>query len=251
MSKLSGALRRLRGGSAPSTPAGSRPAAEAWKDAQDGEVTFWRKYFETKGEKFPGSYETRFDHDLPLQPAIAELIAVPEGGTARLLDVGAGPLTFLGRKDPRWTLELTAVDALGAEYTALIEEFGLNPPVPVIACETERLSEKLPAGSFDLVTARNTLDHSYDPVAAIRQMLACAKPGAALLLIHRRDEGVREGYRGLHQWNFQYEGGTLIVWRPDTRTDVGEALAGAATVERCWQDGPWEHVVIRKAAAPA
>ncbi len=229
-------------------PAGEvRPPEAAWQAAIDGEVEFWRRYFETKGARYPGSYETRLNPTLELQPEIGELIQAPPGATVQLLDVGAGPLTFLGRTDPRWTITITAVDALGTQYGQLIDEFGITPPVRTQACESEQLSALLPADTFDLVAARNTLDHSYDPVRAIGEMVRCAKPGAPLLLIHHRDTAEDEDYHGMHQWNFKAGDGTLVVWRPGVTTDVGAELAGRATVERSWQDGAWEHVVIRKA----
>ena len=154
-----------------------------------------------------------------------------------MLDVGAGPLTFLGRTHERWTLDITAVDALGTQYSQLLDEAGITPPVRTRACESEKLTRLLPRNSFDLVAARNTLDHSYDPVLAITEMLACAKPGAPLLLIHHPNEAEREKYHGMHQWNFEVADGTLVVWRPGQRTDVGARLAGVATVERSWLDG--------------
>jgi SAM-dependent methyltransferase len=238
---------RARLGRTPSGSGADRPAEAAWRDAIDGEVGFWRTYLETKGARYPGSYETRFDPELPLQDWISDLVDAPAGATVRILDVGAGPLTFVGRRRPGWDVEITAVDALGRQYGELLDELGLEPPVRTQACETERLSELLAADSFDLVTARNTLDHSYDPIRAIGEMLHCAKPGAATLLVHHRNEGEDEDYHGMHQWNFEAGDGTLVVWRPGVRTDVLAALAGRATLERTWVEGTWEHVVLRKA----
>lgn len=240
-------VRSVRPSRAPARSAAELSPEVAWQSAIDGEVSFWRIYFETEGARYPGSYETRLNPQLALQPEIADLLDAPEGATVSLLDVGAGPLTFLGRTDPRWTIELTAVDALGNQYQALIDEFGITPPVRTQACESEKLSTLLPADTYDLVAARNTLDHSYDPVLAITEMLRCAKPGAPLLLIHHRNTAEDEDYHGMHQWNFEAVDGTLVVWRPGARTDVGAELAGRATVERSWLDGAWEHVVIRKA----
>jgi SAM-dependent methyltransferase len=238
---------RLRRGPVPATP---DPTAgtpqEAWRAAIDGEVAFWRVYFETKGERYPGSYAERTDPDLPLDPDIAALIDAPHGATVRLLDVGAGPLTFLGRTHPGWTIEITAVDALGEQYAALIDEFGVTPPVTTRACESEKLTTLLPRDAFDLVAARNTLDHSYDPVLAISEMARCAKPGAPLLLIHHRNTAEDEQYHGMHQWNFEATDTTLVVWRPGTRTDVVDALDGLVEFDRRRVDGAWEHVVLRR-----
>ena len=52
----------------------------------------------------------------------------------------------------------------------------------------------------------------------------------------------------MHQWNFEAVDGTLVVWRPGTRTDVGAALRGQARwSSAAGSDGAWEHVIIRKA----
>ena len=225
----------------------ARPPKEAWQASIAGEVQFWENWLATRGEKYPGSYERAFNADLELPSEIADLLVAPDGATITLLDVGAGPLTFLGRTHPRWTLEITAVDALGAEYSELLDRAGLVPPVRTQTCESEKLTSRFPPDSFDLVAARNTLDHSYDPVLAISEMLACAKPGAPILLVHHEKTAENERYHGMHQWNFEVSDGTLIVWRPGQRTDVGEALGSQATFERSWVDGTWEHIVFRKA----
>jgi SAM-dependent methyltransferase len=245
------AIRSRLSGTKPPQSGADQPPEVAWQAAIDGEVGFWRNWLNTKGARFPGSYDRAFDADLPLQTPIADLLDAPEGSTVKLLDVGAGPLTFLGRKHPTLTLDITAVDALGRQYGELLDEAGVTPPVRTQPCESEKLSTVLPADSFDLVAARNTLDHSYDPVRAIDEMLACAKPGAPLVLVHHPNEAVREGYRGMHQWNFEVVNGEFMIWRPGTRTNVGETLAPRATVEKTWAEETWEYIVIRKAVSEA
>ena len=241
-------LRALRARTAaPPVNWAERPPEDAWQASIDGEVRFWRNWLATKGAQYPGSYDRALDVGLELQPAIAELIVAPAGATVKLLDVGAGPLTFLGRTHPTWKLELTAVDALGTQYSELLDDAGLVPPVRTQTGESERLSEQFAPNSFDLVAARNTLDHSYDPVRAISEMVACAKPGSPIVLVHHSNTAEKEKYHGMHQWNFELVDTTLNVWRPGQRTDVGEALGERASFERSWMDGTWEHIVFRKA----
>jgi SAM-dependent methyltransferase len=221
---------------------------DAWQAAVDGEVAFWREFLTTKGARYPGSYDERLDPRTPLQPEIEALIDAAPGSQVRLLDVGAGPLTFLGKTSARFDLEITAVDALGEQYGALLDELHVTPPVRTEACETERLSERLAPNSFDLVAARNTLDHSYDPVRAIREMALCAKPDARLLLVHHPNTAESEEYRGMHQWNFQVRDEDLVVWRPGTESPVCETLGGTLRFERAYAVDAWEHVLLRKAA---
>ena len=241
-------LRALRARTAaPPVNWAERPPEDAWQASIDGEVRFWKNWLATKGAQYPGSYDRALDAGLELQPAIAELIVAPAGATVKLLDVGAGPLTFLGRTHPTWKLELTAVDALGSQYSELLDDAGLVPPVRTQTGESERLSEQFAPNSFDLVAARNTLDHSYDPVRAISEMVACAKPGSPIVLVHHSNTAEKEKYHGMHQWNFELVDTTLNVWRPGQRTDVGAALGERASFERSWMDGTWEHIVFRKA----
>ena len=67
-----------------------------------------------------------------LRERIRALIAAPEGVTVRVLDVGAGPLTALGKVWPGRTLELTAVDPLADEYNAILDYLAKNYPAEEI-----------------------------------------------------------------------------------------------------------------------
>lgn len=223
----------------------------AWNAAVAGEVAFWRNWLETNGGRWPERYAERFDPTLPLQPEIEGLIRVPDGERVRILDAGAGPLTFVGRTSERWPIEITAVDALGDAYRDLLDEMGAVAPVPTQQCETERLTTLLEPESFDVVTARNTLDHSVDPVLAITEMLACTRPGGALLLVHHRNTAVDEKYRGMHQWNFEGSLDELVVWRPGQRIDVMDVIGDRAAIESVWLDGTWENIAIRRSPSPA
>ena len=242
-------VRALRSRARVTTPIdwSERPPKEAWQASIDGEVRFWEDWLATKGGRWPGDYETRLDPDLPLQPELADLIQADPGTTVRLLDVGAGPLTFLGRTSDRWTLEISAVDALGEQYDTILAAAGIVAPLRTQTCESERLTNLFSADAFDLVAARNTLDHSYDPIRAIEEMVTVARPGAALVLVHHRNTAEDEKYHGMHQWNFEVANHTLTVWRPGQRSDVSAALGGTARFETSWIDGTWEHVVFRKA----
>src|SRR5205823_466706 len=120
--------------------------------------------------------------------------SAPRGGMVSLADVGAGPLTWLGKSWPGRTVKIAAVDPLAEHYNRLLGEFGITPPIRTERAEAERLLTALPADHFDLVHARNTLVHSYDPLTAIGQMVAVVKPGGYVVLQHRANEGQGAGY---------------------------------------------------------
>jgi hypothetical protein len=102
--------------------------------------------------------------------------------------------------------------------------------VRTITGHVERLSESLDTDFFDLVHMRNALDHSYDPLEGIRQMLAVAKTGAPVVLSHARNEAERESYVGFHQWNVDERGGRMVLWNKSTTIDVNDALGSGADV---------------------
>lgn len=218
-----------------------RPVDVAWKSALTGEVRFWEKNLRTYKQ-----LSGRLDPTMPLQPEIAELLPSGPGPALRVLDVGAGLVTWLGKTIPDRELTVEAVDALGDEYAGIFERVGLTPPVPTLQCDTERLSDRFGENEFDLAYARNTLDHSYDPVTAIREMIRVAKPGAPVLLEHAENEAEEERYLGLHQWNFLVEDDNFFVWRPGTRHDMRAVLADIADVEVARKGEPLDRVVLRK-----
>jgi SAM-dependent methyltransferase len=226
-----------------------RPILDAWQGSLNDSVVYWDRLL----ANVPEHMRHRLDPDHELQPEIASLIDAPKGSTVRILDCGAGPLTFIGKRLPDYTLEVEAADALGNAYNDTLDRLGITPPVRTQQCETEHLSEVFTPNSFDIVYARNTLDHSHDPVRAIREMLACAKPGGVAVLAHVQDVGVLEKYIGMHQWNFHVDGNTVRIWRPGTSTDLSAAIDDLATIERTFSTVPiveganvFEHVVLRK-----
>lgn len=187
---------------------------QAWSNGLAEEVEFWRDWFRTCGLQWPDEYRRRLDPLLPLQDHIARYINVPQGSVVRILDVGAGPLTSLGKNHPDFDLTIQATDVLADEYAKLITEANIDPPIRTVHAETERLSEFFPGEQFDVVHARNTLDHSYDPLRAIREMAAATKHGGAVMLQHRSNEAEFEEYQGLHQWNLSIDNGRFLVARP-------------------------------------
>jgi SAM-dependent methyltransferase len=220
---------------------------DVWQRGLDGEIDHWRRYLTTQGDEWPDEYRTRLDPQAPLDDDLTALIEVPAGGPVRILDVGAGPLTILGKVWDGHKVEVTAVDALAARYDELLAECAIDPPVRTRKCDTEHLDELFAPDAFDLVHARNTVDHGYDPARALQQMAGVTAPGGAIVLAHHRDVAALEAYEGLHQWNLRIDGGTYVAWRPGERRDLVAALGPGFGLERAEPraDG-LELVVIRK-----
>jgi SAM-dependent methyltransferase len=136
----------------------------------------------------------------------------------------------VGKKWSGRTVEITPIDPLAAEYNALLDELKLTPLVRTRYAEVERLSEVFSSDHFDLAYCQNALDHVYDPIRGIHQMLEVVQPHHAVVLMHRVNEGEQERYFGLHQWNFCRQDNDFVIWNHDRRVRVNEELSGTADV---------------------
>jgi len=204
-----------------------------WGSALPDEVQFWERALAEEGRHWlPEEFRKRMDPASEFQPELQALVNAPPGASVRVLDVGAGPLTTLGKRWPGRELKITAVDPLADRYRAMLGRLGLRPPIETTAAHGEKLREQFQGGEFDLAYSSNALDHSYDPVAAIRQMIEVVKPGGHVYLWHFANEGLAEGYTGLHQWNFDVRGGDLLVSDGRRSVSLAAEVGGAATL-RC------------------
>jgi SAM-dependent methyltransferase len=197
----------------------------AWEASKAVEVDWWRKWLNTKGDAWPWEYEARLTPEQPLQDYVIRYLNAPPGATVSILDVGAGPLTTLGKIWEGRNVHITAVDPLAEAYRRLLDEVNITPPVRTQPGEVERLSELFPTEYFDLIHMQNALDHSLDPLLGIRQMLEVLKSGCFILLFHEVNEGVNHGYQGgFHHWNLCVEDGHFVIWNREARTSVNDAL---------------------------
>jgi hypothetical protein len=203
----------------------------SWSDGIDYEVGFWDQWIGTKGSRWPEDFKQRMDPNRPVAPEFVKMFDEIPANTVRVLDVGAGPLTCFGWVHPRKKILLEATDALAKEYDILLLKHGVVPPVRTMWAEAEKLTNHFAPGMFDLVHARNCIDHSAAPYAAICQMLALAKIGANVRLGHAENEAENENYSGFHQWNFTVAQGNFIIRGKEQTFNVTELLASVAKVD--------------------
>lgn len=223
------------------------PQLEITAECVADEMAFWEVWFRTEGGADAEEYRRRLDPREPLQPYVAELLTQPAGSRVEVLDVGAGPLTWLGKVLPRRELRITAIDPLAQEYDAVLAENGVEPPIRTRFGRAEALVEDVGRNRYDLVHARNCIDHCQDPVAAIDQLVAAARAGAFVFLHHATNEADAQNFNGFHQWNLFGENGHLMVANRSRTTDVTERLAAVADVRTTLHtDGQWMINVIRK-----
>ena len=176
----------------------------------------------------------------------------PPGSTVRILDVGSGPLTYLGKRWPEREVQIVAVDPLAEEYKALLAKHSIQPLVTPLAVHGENLLDAFQPNSFDLAYARNSLDHSYDPIKVICNMLCLVKPLHYVCLWHVVNEGIRQSYNGLHQWNFNIRRGDFIIGDGRRTRSVTAELAAKAEVSCDFQatsECTWVVAKLRKLPA--
>ena len=218
-----------------------------WRTRTGTEVDFWADWLvgAPGTEQWTTDREERLAPETEIRdPAVREELARNPANAVSIIDVGAGPITWLGYRYPGKTVTIVAVDPLADEYDRLLEDAGLDPPVRTMCVAGEDLLEHFDRGTFDIAYATNALDHSADPLGIISNMVALVRPGGIVLLRHKRNEGESAHYGGLHQWNFDVDDGRLVVWNDAVRTDVGAALDGRAETTAWTED----HEVVARLA---
>lgn len=194
------ALKKLLGGGEKPLPAPTLVTREeALRTYADD---FWRGWFETKGAEWRNDYRMRLDPNQPLNVELALHAAKLEKPVIDVLDVGAGPVSTVGKVLPDKAVRLTPIDLLAANYDRLIAEFKVPVPIATIAGDGERLVEQFGPASFDIVFAQNAVDHMEHPLVAIDGMIECCRPGGLVFLRHQENEGKANSYSRLNHWDF-------------------------------------------------
>ncbi|HUV97553.1 MAG TPA: methyltransferase domain-containing protein [Acidobacteriaceae bacterium] len=223
---------------------------DRWQAGVQSEVDFWRSV--CAGVDFPEFTQELMQRIDPHAPVANHLLPylpteIPVADT-KILDVAAGPVSCIGWQIDGQRPQVTPIDALARRYRTILDEFNLVPPVYTQQCDGEDICDLFKPDFFDLVHIRNALDHCYDALAVMRNMLAVLKPGGALIVCGYTDEAVFEKYAGLHQWNIRADNGAMIIWRPNEHYDVNKTFSSQLGAVETSQDDSrrWTSVVLRK-----
>ncbi|MCW5899075.1 MAG: methyltransferase domain-containing protein [Flavobacteriales bacterium] len=212
------------------------PHRWSWRIGMRDELAFWDRYIAANYAPVKGQAPTeegrfRTDPAAPLQDTFCALLAHVREEKVQILDVGSGPLSRVGKTMPGKHISLIATDPLAEAYMRLCRKHGVVPPVPPIACDAEELDKHFAPDSFHLAHANNCLDHAYDPVKAIRNMLGLVKPGCHVYLRHEVNVATGADFVGMHQWNFRLgPRGEFLVSDRDTTVDMDELLRAEAEI---------------------
>ncbi len=206
---------------------------ENWLEGIPEEIRFWHRYLQTKGGDYHNDFTFRLRHDTDIgerDDTLADALLSMGLSEVRVLDVGSGPLTNLGKKLSDIKIEIIPCDPLADVYGWLNDKFNIVPPVRTQFADVENLSTYFKRDTFDAVHCSNALDHSYNPLGGIFEMLKVIHPRGFVQLGHWENEAEHENYVGLHQWNFTERGHDFVMWNRKTEVALREFYGDALEI---------------------
>jgi SAM-dependent methyltransferase len=233
-------------------------AREVWDRHLQSEMNYWKDQIRRQDSKaWRTEYAERLDLEAPLQEVIARHID-RNIRVNRILDVGSGPLTSINKNCDSCEISITAVDPLADFYNEILARREITPPVRAKLGWGERLVEQFGENQFDITYSRNAVDHSYDPIKCIDEMIKVTKRNRYVIVEMNERAGSLEEWTGLHQWDF-FVARTLPLMRKHlfiegkaiAAVDVTRHFAKVAettTLEVTPGAVPWITLVLRKRA---
>lgn len=203
---------------------------QSWRLGVENELEFWERWYRTRGDQWPQDYAERLKPDRDIPPRFVEGVLAPDIVSTRVLDVGAGPVSRLGNRYAGKRINVTAVDPLAPFYSEMAQRYSVDWPVKTVEGFAEDLSAQFDPGSFDAVFCSNALDHSFDPLRGIEEMMIVVRKGGRIILEHNANEAEHEAYRGFHQYNFDVRDGVFVIWNKEVNVVVNDVLSPLANV---------------------
>lgn len=200
-----------------------------WLNGIADEIDFWDDYMSSEG----GVYHDDYEWTVKKNKAFTLDDEVEQKGVCDFIDVGSGPFSRCGTESTVTDLRVTAVDPLGYLYEKMKNKYQLNNGVFVNTGFVELLDNQFEPESFDIVHMSNSLDHSFDPIFGLYQLMRICKINGKIILRHTENEALAESYKGLHQWNLSLKRipGKFCIWNRNESICVNDLLSPYATIE--------------------
>ncbi len=129
---------------------------------------------------------------------------------ARILEIGSGPVSDLAWGVEKGIITVIAVDPLADEYAKILNALGKDYPIRPIKRNTEQIDRDL--GLFDAVYMRNSLDHTENPKRVLFRASKLLKQDGILYIAGNINEGSKNHWLGLHQYNLIIEDNRLVAY---------------------------------------
>jgi SAM-dependent methyltransferase len=208
---------------------------DAWIQSAPSEVVFWDKWILNGGANWPKDYQRRTDPKAPLSPIVLELLAgldFDPHKQLKVLDIGSGPLSYVGYDHETHGVDLTVVDPLANEYNSLLDSVNIKDvPRPQKGFFETALGD-FGENQFDVVWCFNSLDHSIDPLYGLFNLLSVVNVGGGLILSFHPNEAEGGKYKGLHQWNLDIDSDGLLLSQKGKQTRINGLLAQQKVLKR-------------------
>ena len=190
-------------------------AGGEWKAGVVEEIQWWWTWINTlrRQGKLPTWAHIR-ERPFPFE---ADVATFPEGAKLRCLNIGCGPRSDLGEISSR-EIEFVHMDPLARAYNKLMGFLDAPGGGDVVFGAVEFL-DKLDVGQFEVISAKNCLDHAYDVPKGLRQMIDRLSPKGMISLAHYENEAEAQNYLGFHKWNIELQDGCIHMWSKD-RSEV-------------------------------
>lgn len=191
-----------------------------WLNGLYSEIEYWTVLIQTKGIGVGLTDEKWKRLTNPDKPFYFDDIIDRNGMS--FADIGSGPFSRCGRITGKYKVDYVFVDPLGNIYEDIKNKCGVDNGNHITRGFVEFLDKQFKCNSFDIVHMSNALDHCFDPVFGIFQLLNICKIGGVVILRHAENEAVNENYFGLHQWNLSLKNdkNTFLIWNESKSIDV-------------------------------
>jgi SAM-dependent methyltransferase len=230
-----------------SNSGGSSGLRKVWYTGLNYDQTYWSQWIESRGLEWPEDFQRRLQI-VEIDEKVKRLVN-PEVRAGRhavhILDAGAGPMTSLGSTWMGKLLDLRACDPLAPEFAKMLRRHKIVPPVRTVFAELEHLSLVFATNFFDLVVMREAIDHSYDPVRAIKEAIKVTRVNGTVWLGHKAHGGLVDQYIGTHTWNVDLWEGHPIIWNACALHNLTDVFSGDAIVASK-SSGDWVEILLVK-----
>lgn len=210
-----------------------------WLQGIQDEVDFWYSWLLTGGG---GGESGRISGQLAVASHNDEFIDYADKNF-RVLDAGSGPISNFGIEGTGGKIHLTACDALADIYADMMKKFGIKPYCTTDFGCFEGLAQVYGHNQFDYVHVSNSLDHCFDPLLGVHNLISVVKKGKYIRLRHARNEAENERYEGLHQWNLTVENSEFIIWNKNISYNISRLFNCCCDFSFRTAENP-EHIVV-------
>lgn len=217
--------------------------ADRWKSATQEELVFWRNTIENPDSKHYHNFKKRCEPNKPLNDFVEKYCSTRTNNI--ILDVGSGPISIVGTTHKLIDFEVIAIDPLANEYHKILLDNKVYQATTPISLAGEDISQMFQNNYFDIAYARNSIDHSLNPVKIVSNMINVVKPDGFIVMTHIHKQAP-PCCNGLHNWSFTKKLDDFIIKTLECEINVSELFADRITTEHISITNRFINVVYKK-----